>query len=143
MMSRAIVPAEHLVVGLDGAGVLVSGSVCALLHRLLDLDRVRTQVRGQNPQLDQTLLAMRLAAIAATESSSTGTISAPQPEPVPSSKYQPGETVGTTTAAMILNMTDRAVRKAIAENRLRATQVDGRYRINRGDILAYQANRAS
>jgi hypothetical protein len=38
-------------------------------------------------------------------------------------------------------MTDRAVRKAIAEKRLKATTLDGRYRITHDDLAAYAAQR--
>lgn len=137
----AIRPAEHLVHGLDGPVAVIDGRVCAVLNRLLGLDKIRAQVRGQNPQLDQALLAIHLAALA-TESSSTGTNPAPQPEPVPQSKHQlNNDTVSTTTAATLLGITDRAIRKAIIEKRLTATNVDGRYRIPRDALERYAATR--
>ncbi|WP_396939601.1 helix-turn-helix domain-containing protein [Mycolicibacterium sp.] len=131
-------PAEHLVFGLSGPAVVVDGRVCAILSRVLKLDRLRMEVRGQDPQLDQTLVAIRLAAIA-SRSSAPGTTSAPQSEPVSGSRGQLNDTVNTSTAATILGITDRAIRKSIAEKRLPATKIDGRYRINREDLATFQA----
>ena len=74
-------PAEQLVH--PGPIAVIDGQVCAILNRLLGLDKLRTEVRGQNPQLDQALLAIKLAAVASTESSAAGTDVAPQPEPRP------------------------------------------------------------
>ena len=130
-------PAEHLVHGLDGPVAVIDGRVCAMLNKLLSLDKVRAQIRGQNPQLDQALLAIKLVGTAYAASSATGKSQAPQPEPAPQSQRQLNDTVSTTTAAALLNMTDRAVRRAITEKRLKATRLDGRYRIDRDDLAAY------
>jgi excisionase family DNA binding protein len=133
-------PAEHLVHGINGPVVIIDGAVCALLNRLLGLDKIRAQVRGKDAQLDQTLLAIRLAGVA-TESSAPGTGIAAQPEPGPRLQGQLNETFSTSTAATILNMTDRGVRKAITEKRLKATLLDGRHRITREDLSAFMADR--
>lgn len=135
-------PAEHLVYGLDGPGVLVSGRVCALLNKLLSLDKIRREVRGQDAQLDQTLLAIRLAGVA-SESSSPGTHLAPQTEHGARLQPQLTDTISTTAAAAALGITDRGVRKAICEKRLTATKIDGRYRITRRDLAAYRPTRAA
>jgi excisionase family DNA binding protein len=132
-------PAEHLVYGLDGPGVFVDGTVCALLNKILGLDKIRAQVRGQNALLDQTLVAIRLAGIASYKVPVAEPNSAPQPEPVPQSKQHHEDTIGTTAAAAILGISDRAVRKAITEKRLPATCLDGRYRITRQDLRTYMA----
>ena len=134
-------PAEHLVHGLNGPVVVIDGAVCAIFNRLLGLDKLRSVWRGQNPRLDQALLAIRLAGIAHTESSAAGTDVAPQPEPRPRSSQQLNDTVSTTTAAALLGLTGRAIRKAIAENRLKATLLDNRYRIHRDDLADYRATR--
>ncbi|ACV79816.1 excisionase family DNA-binding protein [Nakamurella multipartita] len=102
------------------------------------LDSIRPKVRGADPQLDQILQAISYAGLRWAESGS-GTSVAPQAEPM----QQSSETVSTATAASILGISDRAVRKAIAEGRLEATQVDGRYRINRNDVERARANRAA
>jgi excisionase family DNA binding protein len=131
-------PAEHHIHGLDGPVVVIDAAVCAILNRLLGLDKLRTELRGQNPQLDQALLAIRLAGIAHTETSSTGNGVAPQPEPKPPSSQQLNDTVSTTTAATLLTITDRAVRQAITEKRLPATKIEGRWRITRQDLHTYR-----
>ena len=135
-------PAEHLVHGIRGPIAIVDGRVCAQLNRLLSLDKFRSQIRGQDAELDQTLVAIKLAGVAYTESSAAGIGPAPQSEPRSHSGQQEN-TVSTTTAATILGITDRAVRKAIAEKRLAATKVDGRYRITREDLTNYKATQAA
>jgi len=47
------------------------------------------------------------------------------------------------TAAGLLGISDRAVRKAIADKRLPATEIDGRWSIDRKDIENYRINRAA
>ena len=140
-MKRTVRPAEHLVHGLDGPVVVIDGGVCAILDRLLSLDKVGRQVRGQNEQLDHALVAIRLVGIAYTESFATETSLATEPKPATRSTQQLNNTVNTTTAATILGMTGAAVRKAIRENRLPATHLDGRYRITRDDLATYRATR--
>ena len=119
-----------------GAVAVLPGYVCWLLNNAAGLDKLRTQVRGQNPDLDQGLMAIRLAGLA-YESSCTGTKPAPQPEPMSKSHQPTTETYGTSTAATILGISDRAVRKAIAEKRLHATRLDGRYRMTQQDLATY------
>ena len=134
-------PAEHFVHG-EGRNriVVVDGRVCAWLNKL-SLDNLRGQIRGQNAQLDQALLAIRLAGIAYDESASVGTVSAPREEPVSQSKSQLNDTLGTTEAANLLHMTRRAVSKECKQKRLPATLVGGRYRITRDDLAIYMAQR--
>jgi excisionase family DNA binding protein len=133
--------AEQMVHGLDGPCAVLPGRACAALNRLLELDKVRIQIRGQDAQLDQALMAIKLAATAFA-GSGTGTFVAPQPEPMARSGQQLKDTVGTTTAATILGMTDRAIRKAINEKRLPATKDDsGHHRISRNDLANYLATR--
>jgi excisionase family DNA binding protein len=139
---KVIRPAEHLVHGVDGPIAVIDGQICAILERLLDLKKVRGQVRGQDAQLDHSLIAIRLAALAYDESSARGTHVAPQPEPAArSSQQQNDETVSTTTASAFLGITDRAVRKAITEKRLPATKVEGRWRVTREDLFEYRNRR--
>jgi excisionase family DNA binding protein len=138
---NVIRPAEHLVHGLDGPVALVDGRVCAMLNKLLGLDGIRAQVRGQDPQLDHTLLAIRIAAVAYTQSSSAGTVSAPREEPVSQSTSQLNDTLGTTEAASLLHMSRRAVSNECKQKRLPATLIGGRYRIHRDDLAAFMADR--
>jgi excisionase family DNA binding protein len=131
---KVIRPAEHFVHGLDGPVVVLDARICAIIDR--ELDKFRREVRGQDPQLDHSLRSIRLAGIRFIESSAAGTNVAPQPEPVSQSPQQLNDdTVSTSTAATVLGITDRAVRKAIDEKRLPATKIDGRWRIHRNDLM--------
>ena len=132
-------PAEHLVY--KGPTVVIDGRVCELLDRLLKLKEVRADVRGQDTELDQALVAIRLAGVAYRESSSVGTVSAPQAEPMPQSQSQLNNTLGTTEAATLLHMTRRAVSTACKQKRLPATLVGGRYRIHHDDLAEYRATK--
>jgi excisionase family DNA binding protein len=132
-------PAEHLVH--RGAVAVIDGRICHMLSKLVGLDKLRAQVRGQDAQLDQTLLAIRLAGIAYDESASAGTIAAPQGEPVPQSHSQLHNTLSTAEAAALLHMTRRAVSSECKQKRLPSTLVGGRYRITRNDLTAYMAHR--
>lgn len=138
-MPIVIRPAEHLVH--KGTVAVIDARVCSLLNKLVGLDKLRARVRGQDAQLDQALLAIRLAGVSYDESSCSGTRVAAQPEPGPRLQGQLNETFSTSTAATILHITDRAVRKAIVEKRLQATLLDGRYRITREDLSAFMADR--
>jgi excisionase family DNA binding protein len=121
-----------------GPTAVIDGRSCSLLNEMV-LDKIRTKVRGRDPQLDAALLAILRAGLEYRESSATGTGVAAQPEPGPRLQGQLNETFSTSTAATILNITDRAVRKAITEKRLMATLLDGRYRITREDLSAFMA----
>ncbi|MCA1709456.1 MAG: hypothetical protein LC808_41710 [Actinobacteria bacterium] len=59
MSRRAPVPAEHLVHGLDAPVVLVSGRVAAWLLSRARLDQYHRTHRGDDAEVDQTLLALR------------------------------------------------------------------------------------
>ena len=120
---------------------MIHGRACDLLNRLLSLDKIRTQVRGQDAELDQALMAIRLAGIAYDESASVGTVSAPREEPVSQSKSQLNDTLSATEAATLLHMTRRAVSKECKQKRLPATLIGGRYRITRDDLTAFMTDR--
>ncbi|MFS4506918.1 helix-turn-helix domain-containing protein [Clavibacter sp. Sh2141] len=120
--------------GQDGHGiVIVPGRVAAILERFARLDAFRTQVRGQDSELDAVLIDFHAAAVA-WRSTEVGTSEAPEPEPI-------GEWVSTGEAARLLHRTSRGIRKAITERRLPAQLVDGRYRIAREDIAHERARR--
>jgi excisionase family DNA binding protein len=102
------------------------------------LDKIRTKVRGRDADLDNALLMILRAGLEYRESSSTGTAMAARPEPTPQLTEQLNQTVSTTTAAELLGITDRAVRKAITEKRLAATVLDGRYRITQDELTQFR-----
>lgn len=134
MMAR---PAEHLLHGLDGPVVILSGRVCAYLNKYAALDRFRSDNRGADAEVDNALVAMRIAALKWQESA-TGTKQAPQPELDASFQW-----LSTTQAATQLRVSDRAIRKAIAEHRLTAENVAGRWRISRTEFEHYKARRTN
>jgi excisionase family DNA binding protein len=132
-------PAEQLVH--QGAVAVIDGRVCHLLNKLVGLDKLRAQVRGQDAQLDQALLAIRLAGVAYDETASAGTVSAPPEEYVSRSNRQLNDTLSTTEAAALLRISRRAVSKECKQKRLAATLVGRNYRITRDDLAAYAARR--
>ena len=129
-------PAKQLVH--PGPIAVVDGQACDLLDRLLSLDKVYRQVRGQCEQLDNAITAIRLAGAAYRERSAVGPHSAPRPDIAPHSTRQQNTTLSTTQAAAILGIEPRSVRRAALEKRLPATCLDGRYRFNPDDLANYQ-----
>jgi excisionase family DNA binding protein len=127
---------EHLVHGVDGPVVILSSRVAAYLYRHLDLDSYRRDHRGEDPEVDNALIS--IGAVAAQwHSSATGTKRAAKPE-LPATL----EWLSSTEAAGLLQMTDRGIRKAIAEGHLKATSVTGRWRITRADLAHYKTTRS-
>jgi excisionase family DNA binding protein len=120
-----------------GPVAVIDGRSCHLLNAYLG--KLRTRVRGQDADFDAALLTIYRAGLEYAESSARGTPMAAKPEPAP--RLNPYDTVSTTTAATILHVTDRAIRKAITEKRLPATKVEGRYRITKDDLAAFMAER--
>lgn len=115
---------------LHGPCVIVPVNVAAWLNDECRLDLKRTQVRGIDPEVDATLMAITQAA-KAWRLTDPGSIPGPLSEPV-------GQLVGTGKAADILGISDRAVRAAIANHKLPAQRVDGRWQIARHDIENYR-----
>jgi len=125
------------IVGESGPAVVVGGRVAAALERYAGLDAFRRQMRGTDPELDNTLLALRMVALA-WRTSVTGRREEAPPEAEAASLW-----VNTNQAALRLGIGDRAVRLAIQEKRLPAVMVDGRWRITRIDLELYRAARAA
>lgn len=63
---------------------------------------------------------------------------APKAELVPQLEW-----LSTKQAADALAMTDRAIRKAIRENRLKATTIGRAYRINREQLAHFKARKGT
>jgi len=126
--------ATAYVLGADGIAAIVPARVAAWLDSRLNLTQVRGQVRGRDAEVDAVLVALRLAAMS-WRASATGSGEAPTPE-VEASSW-----VGTRQAADLLGIGDRAIRLAIAEQRLAAHNVGGRWRITREDIEQFRAAR--
>jgi excisionase family DNA binding protein len=129
---------EAYVHGLGSPVVVVPARVCAWLERHAHLNEVRIESRGIDAEVDAVLVALRLAALT-WRNTATGSAVAAKPE----ATADLNQWLSTTQAADILYITDRAVRLAITEKRLPATQVNGRYRIAREDIQHFAAAKAA
>ncbi|MFC4535687.1 helix-turn-helix domain-containing protein [Sphaerisporangium dianthi] len=120
-----------------GPGVEIPARICAWLESHAGLARLRIERRGQDPEVDAVLAAIRQQA-ARWRTSATGSPDAAQPEVAPSSTW-----LTTTQAGDLLGMTDRGVRDAIEGGRLPAENVAGRWRISREDVEHYRARRGA
>lgn len=134
--------ATHYIHGVDEQGrpapvCIVPARVAAYLERWAGLDSFRREHRGQDQEVDQILVALHQVAMS-WRGSALGTRDATQPEPAASSQW-----LTSTQAANIAGVTDRAIRKAIQHGALRASNVDGRWRISREDLAHYRAGRAA
>lgn len=127
------IPASAYVVGLDGPRVLVPARVAAWLDRAVDLRRLRTSVRGIDPEVDAVLLAFAVIA-ADWRTAATGTPLRQDPAPAP-------RWYSTTRAADRLHLAPRTVRLACQSGALPAEQIDGRWRIAAEDVEQYAAAR--
>lgn len=125
-------PAEHLILS---GGVYVSARVCAYLNRYARLEEFRTAHRGTDPEVDNTLVAFRMAELQ-WRGAATGTRQPPEPELARTSEW-----LSTTQAQVHLRIGARAIRKALSEGRLQGEQVAGRWRITREAIAHYNARR--
>lgn len=121
----------------EGVGAVVPGRVAALIHSRTNLGQLRAEIRGTSPEVDAVLMALHIAALK-WRGSATGTTQDTTPEPVTSSEW-----LTTEQAAGLAGVSSRAIRKAIQQERLTATEVAGRYRISREDLEHYKAARAA
>lgn len=127
--------AKDLIIGANGPEVVVSGRVAAWLMRYAELDRYHLDNRGIDSEVDQTLVALKVAALS-WRNTETGTKAAAVAELAPQLQW-----LSTKQAADALAMTDRAIRKAIRENRLQATIIGRAYRINREQLAHFKARK--
>lgn len=127
-------PPEAYVHGINAPVVVIPARVCAWLERHARLNEVRIRERGADPEVDAVLVAVRLAALT-WRTTATGTPVAAKPE-APADLNQ---WMSTGQAAARLGITDRAVRLAIQEQRLHATNVAGRWRITKEDLQHFTA----
>lgn len=126
---------KHFVHGVDGPIAVIPGRVAAWLNLQVDLDRLRKEVRGQDSEIDNVLIALSVAATG-WRASVFGTGPRNVPEPAPKSSW-----LTTTEVADLLNQTDRAIRMACQSGRLPAERVGDRWQINREDFEHYRAAR--
>jgi hypothetical protein len=133
-------PAEHLVLGHDGPVAVVSGRIAALLLARAGLDQYHRAHRGEDPELDSTLVALKVTA-AAWRATGTNCGTATPPSAPPASPSPAWLT--TRAVARSLGMTSRAVRKAITVGRLPAQHWAGRWWINPDDVEHLRARRTA
>ncbi|PZE93901.1 hypothetical protein DEJ00_01395 [Curtobacterium sp. MCLR17_039] len=122
---------ENLVVGSHGPEVTVTGRVAAYLLRHAGLDAYRRQHRGEDPEVDNTLVALTVVALN-WRSSATGTREAATPE-----LDHTADWMSTRQAADALGLSDRGIRKAIQEHRLHAVRVGRAWRVDREQLAQY------
>ena len=136
--SQAPPPARdprHHVHGVDGAVAIVPGRVAAWLNQQLDLDRLRREIRGADPEVDHVLIALAVAA-SGWRASVFGT--GPRNLPEPESR---STRLTTAEVANLLGLTDRAIRSACQSGRLPATRTGDRWSVSREDAEHYRAAR--
>ena len=134
---RRVKQASELLTGVDGPVVLLSARACAWLLRYAELDRYHLDHRGEDAEIDQSLIALKTAALI-WRYTATGTKNAARPELAADSEW-----LSTKQAADALAMTDRAIRKAIREKRLQANTVGRAYRINREQLAHFKARKGT
>ena len=136
MASALELAADRLLLGHRGGPVVtVPARVAALLNRHAGLNEYRIRHRGEDAEVDAALLALALAGASWTGSGGGTRVAAPA-EPVAQSKW-----VSTAGAAARLSITDRAVRRAINEGRLKARRDGTAWRIHTTDLEHYRAQR--
>lgn len=117
--------------------VILDARTCAWLERYAGLTALRVKVAGTDRVITEQLTEIRVAAMS-WRSSATGTAVDAQPELPPKSEW-----MSTGEAGQALDVSDSAIRKAIRNEKLNATQVAGRYRISKEDLEHYRAARRS
>lgn len=128
-------PPEAYVHGFKGPVVLVPARVCAWLERHAELQQVRVEARGRDAEVDSVLVAMRTAAMA-WRATAIGSVQAAEPEEL-------AKWLSVPQIANYLDVTDRAIRHAIADGRLKATRDGTRWKVAQEDFIHYQTARAA
>ncbi|MEZ7240788.1 helix-turn-helix domain-containing protein [Rhodococcus sp. GXMU-t2271] len=128
-------PIEHYLHG-DGHVVIVPARVAAWLERRADLNTLRINSRGLDPEIDAVLGALRISSLVWRNSVDGTTPTEPTEPTAPSPQW-----MSTSQVATHLGITDRAVRKAIARGALHAENIDGRWLIDRDELTDYRATR--
>ncbi len=112
-----------------------------------NLSSRRVALRGLNPAADDALVALHSVATqwsfmasgsAAGADSGTEQLLLPEPE-----RELVAEHINVNTAADVIGISARAVRKAIAEQRLPASRIGSQWLIDRSAAQHYRRNRAA
>jgi len=139
-------PAGAYIHGTDGPIMAAPARLAAWLEKNTNLNVQRVALRGLNPEIDDELVALHWLATWAVTASGTadgseaGTATRLLPEPA---GELVAEHINVNTAAELIGMSTRAVRKAIAEQRLPASRNGGQWLIDRTDAQHYRRNRAA
>lgn len=118
-----------------GPLVVVPGRVARSLWHYANLEAFAARVRGQDPEIDAVLAAIRQAGNVWVRAA-TGTRPAQAAEPA-------REWFTTREAAEVLRITPRGVRKAIGEDRLQARASSNGWLIAAEDLAQFKARRAA
>lgn len=128
-----------MIVGKDGAAVVISAETAYYLEKLCNVTQLRVRLRGRLPAVGQELLDLREVAMTF------------DPQRLPEAEagfaeVDPGSTQGLMSVVEVadsLCLTDRAVRLACQEGRLEAERVGSRWRISRQALENYRATRVA
>lgn len=127
-------PPEHYVHA-DGQVVIVPARVARRLVQVFLLDRYHVEHRGEDPELDAVIVALRVAGL--KWATSVG-VSEPRK---PAQAMSLSSWLSSTEIAGQLGIGPPAVRLACREGRLPAELVDGRWRVSREDFEHWRAAR--
>lgn len=124
----------------DGQVVVVSARVAAWLDHHAELSRLRLEHRGEDPETDAVLVALRAAA--ATWRTHVGCASDTEvdgdAQPVAGSAA-----MTVTETAARLRLTPQAIRRAISEGRLPAIRRGRQWFVEAADAGHFQARRSA
>jgi excisionase family DNA binding protein len=126
-----------VIVGAGAPAVILSARTAAWLERYAGLTSLRVRVRGTDPEISRELEDLRRVAMS-WRGSACGTTVAPEAEPAAVSPW-----LSTGQAAALVELTPRAIRKAIAQGRLKASDHGGRWRVSREDLEHFRATRSA
>lgn len=124
----------------SGSVVVVPARIAAWLNRSARLRELRTAVRGIDAELDAVLVALAVAAAAWHRHVGLGTD--PGTEQDGHADTDPGSLLSTSQTAAVLGISERAVRKAIAVNRLPAQRAGNAWLIRHDDAEHFRAARS-
>ena len=128
--------------GYNGPIVVVPGRIAAWLLSRAGLADYHRAHRGDDPEVDQVLVALKLAAHAWRERT-TGTDHGTREANTPPQDAPSPRWLTTTATAQLLGITSRAVVKAIAVCRLPAVWSAGRWWIDPEDVEHHRARRTA
>lgn len=110
-----------------------------MFENRFELHKLRAAVRGKDQELDDTLLAIRLAAM-----SYVATAESQLPidrKRVAEGAEVVGDWLSTTQVAVVADCDERTVRLAASEARLIGEKFDGQWRFTQHDAIRWMATR--